>query len=100
MNKLTLTLCLFATVHAGSTFAQSESINSGNGNTRPVQAAVVRTAAPVMDYETANLIKIKNEAEAKYRKTGSDQDFARFKALKKELTTRGYGQATTPAPYQ
>lgn len=101
LSKFTTFSIFTASIALQAGLAIAQSIDSGQERQlRHVQAAAPRTEAPSMNHQTAHMIKIKNDAEAKYRRTGNDQDLARVKVMEKEIASRGYGHATQPAPYQ
>ena len=99
MNKplsyLLLGLSFVAT--AGHAWAQEQALAS-QLTSSVIQVAVPQAQAPEMSHEVATIMQTLKKAQAQYRRSGSAQDFARVQAMHRELASRGYGRATTPAP--
>jgi len=89
------TLAFACMAAAGSANAQSATqVPAG----KTIQVAAVRTEQPVMSYEVASLIQFMHKAQAQHRRTGQAQDLARVEAVRRELTSRGFGRSTQSAP--
>jgi RNA-splicing ligase RtcB len=87
-------LALVSMLAAGNVLAQS----APAAQTPVVMAAARYPVAPTMSHEVATLIKFAHQAQAQYRRSGSEQDLARVKAMQTELANRGFGRATQAAP--
>jgi uncharacterized lipoprotein YajG len=96
MNKRlsSLFIALSTVTLAGTALADSAAAT----NPPVIQVATTNPVQPIMSHEVATLIKFTHSAEAQYRRTGSLQDLARVKAMRVELTNRGFGRATQSAP--
>jgi len=93
MNKTFSLVAVALSLFAGAALAQSGAPDTLG--TKPMtQLAATRPEVPVMTHELATLIKLSQQAQAQYRRSGSPQDLARVKAMQIELTRRGIGHAT------
>jgi len=95
LSYLLLGLSFVAT--AGHAWAQETALTS-QPTSSVIQVAVPQAQAPEMSHEVATIMQTLKKAQAQYRRSGSTQDLARVQAMHRELASRGFGRATTPAP--
>lgn len=81
---------------AGNALAQSAVGTASQSSV--VQVAAINPVAPVMTHEVASMIKLTQQAQAQYRRSGSPQDLARVTVMQRELASRGFGRVTQAAP--
>jgi hypothetical protein len=99
MNKPLSYLLLGLSFAATAVPASAQEKALASQPTPPViQVAVAHAPAPEMTHEVASLMQTLKKAQAQYRRSGTAQDYARVQAMHRELASRGFGRATTPAP--